>query len=161
MAIEVSVSVDGLDDLVKRIDSLKLETQKKGGRYALRKAAQVLRDQARQNAAQIDDPESAANISKNIVERFSPRRFRQNGDLLFRVGVMGGARPTGGESSLPGGNTTHWRFVEMGTSKARAQPFMRPVLDQSAQKATDTFIQEYNKAIDRAIRRAAKTGNSV
>lgn len=161
MSIEVGVSVTGLPELVAKLDGLKEETQRKGGRFALRKAAQVIRDQAKVNARAIDDPNSPESIADNIVERFSPRRFKRTGDLMFRVGVMGGARPVSGDMALPGGNTTHWRMVELGTSSARAQPFMRPAGEQAAQQATDVFIREYNKAIDRALRKAAKTGSTA
>src|SRR5690606_22168251 len=121
----------------------------------MRKAAQVIRDQARKNAEAINDPATSENIAKNIVERFSPRRYKRTGDLMFRVGVLGGARGfaaasgelQGAGSGNPGGDTFYWRFLEFGTSKHAATPFMRPAADQSAQKATDVFIREYNKAI--------------
>lgn len=159
--IDVGVSVNGLNELVAKLDGLKEETQRKGGRFALRKAAQVIRDQARQNARAIDDPNSPESIADNIVERFSPRRFKRTGDLMFRVGVMGGARPVSGDMALPGGNTTHWRFIELGTSTVEAKPLLRDAGEKGAQKATDVFIQEYNKAIDRALRKAAKTGTTA
>ena len=170
MSIEIGVSVTGLPELVAKLDGLKEETQRKGGRFAMRKAAQVIRDQARKNAEALNDPETPESIAKNIVERFSPRRFKRSGDLLFRIGVLGGARDysaygeiTTGKSATnnPGGDTFYWRFLELGTSKHQAQKPIRNAADQSAQQATDTFIREYNKAIDRALRKAAKTGTTA
>ena len=78
---------------------------------------------------------------------------------MFRVGVQGTARlPRKGEKTedAPGGPTPHWRLLEFGTEKMPAAPFMRPALADSISEVTNTFVTEYEKAIDRAIRRAAK-----
>lgn len=158
---DLQFSLVGLDDLLAKLDSIKYETKYKGGRFALRKAAQVVRDAAKANAQRLDDPETSASIAANIVERWSNRTFRRTGNMMFRVGVMGGAggnRPTEEFEGLPGGDTRHWRHVEFGTARAPAQPFMRPAMDDSIGKATNTFVTEYEKAIGRAIRRAQRRG---
>jgi HK97 gp10 family phage protein len=174
MADGIQFQLTGLDSLLGKLDAISYETKYKGGRSALRKAAQLVRDKARDNAKRVDDPRSAEDISKNIVERWNGRRFKTTGDLAFRVGVLGGARQyantkanvrrgragqeyiTGGDKSNPGGDTYYWRFLEFGTAKMRAQPFMRPALENSLGEASAAFITEYEKAIDRAIKRAAK-----
>ena len=110
-------------------------------------------------ASRIDDPRSAEDIAANIVERWGSRRFKRTGDLMFRVGVMGGAggnKEASAFAGLPGGDTRHWRQLEFGNSNHDANPFMRPAADQAGQQAVDTFIKEYGKAIDRALRRARK-----
>lgn len=150
----------GVDQLLQKLDGLKYDMRLKGGRFALRRAAQVVRDAAKQNAAAIDDPETAANISKNIVERWNNRRFKKNGDLAFRVGILGGAgiRKTAKatENSGPGGDTRHWFYVEFGTEDTPATSFMRRAGEESAQKATDAFVSEYSKSIERALKRGKK-----
>lgn len=182
----VEFEFKGLDELQAKLKALGVDMRTKGGRFALRKAAQVIRDNARKNAAAINDPKTEEEISKNIVERFSSRLFMRTGSLGFRIGVMGGARATDdkakrkterrrgrkGQTSLedlgeiagsgsgnPGGDTFYWRFQEFGSKSNNAQPFMRPAMDQSAAEAVSVFIKEYDKAADRAIRRAKKTGN--
>ncbi len=147
---------------------------RKGGRFALRKAAQVIQRQAIENARRVDDPATAESIEKNIAVRWSGRRFKRTGDLMFRVGVLGGARQyantkqnrrvgrvgntyaTSGDKSNPGGDTWYWRFLEFGTARTRAQPFLRPAAQEAAGKAVDEFVTQYNKAIERALRRAQK-----
>ena len=159
MADTVEFSITGLDSLLGKLEAVSYDLKRKGGRSALRKAAQAIRDAAKQNAARLDDPETAANISANIVERWNGRLFKRTGDLGFRVGVMGGAggSKSGAElSGLPGGDTRHFRYVEFGTEKTVAQPFLRPALEQNIGQATDIFVKEYEKAIDRALKRAAK-----
>ncbi|HCX4157414.1 TPA: HK97 gp10 family phage protein, partial [Escherichia coli] len=92
MADGVEVNLSGLDSLLGKIGAVSDVTKNKAGRFALRKAAEVIRDRARNNASRIDDPLTKEDIQKNIVASFSSKQFRRTGDLAFRVGVMGGAR---------------------------------------------------------------------
>lgn len=181
MADDLQIKMEGVEELLGRFKEVKHDVRYRGGRFALRKAAQVIRDAAKENALRLDDPLTAENISLNIVERWSGRRFRRTGDLMFRVGVLGGARsrtkdahraarrrPAGVKSlselgevegkgrGNPGGDTFYWRFLEFGTQKAPAKPFLRPAMQKNVREATDTFVREYGKSIDRAIRRAKK-----
>lgn len=159
MADPVALNVDGLEPLLARMDNISYDLRKKGGRFAMRKAANLIRDKARENAKQLDDPVSAADIAANIAVRFSPKEFRQSGDLIFRVGVMGGAggrRAAEQFSGLPGLDTRHWRQQEFGNSRHAAQPFMRRALSENVQAATDEFISQYNKSLDRALRKQAR-----
>lgn len=159
------IQYDGLDALNAKLKSVTEDVRKRGGRFALRKAAQLIRDEAKDYASFIDDPGTANRIADNIVVRWNGKIHRRSGDLGFRVGVLGGARDygaygeikTGGNASNnPGGDTFYWRFVEFGTSHAPAHPFMRPALANNIRSATSIFINEYDKAIKRAIKRAAK-----
>ena len=166
MAETVEFSILGLGNLLAKLESIQYETKRKGGRAALRKAAQLVRAAAVDNALRIDDPETAAAIHSNIAVRWNGRRFKKSGELAFRIGVLGGARitkakPKGKDPSGPGGDTRYWAFVEFGTEDAAAQPFMRNALSENISAATDVFVSEYEKAIDRAIKRAAKKGESA
>ncbi len=155
----------GMESLLAKFDSIKQDVKYKGGRAALRKAANLIADKAKQNAQKVDDPETASNISKNVAVRWGGKRFRATGDLNFRVGILGGARQNSRygtrstkerANSNPGGETFHWRFLEFGTEKMAAQPFLRPALANNTSEAISVFAKEYEKAIDRAIKRAAK-----
>lgn len=159
MADGVQFKIEGREAFFAKLDAIAYETKRKGGRSALRKAAMVVVNQAKENAMKLDDPATAANIAANIVARWSTRRFKQTGDLMFRVGIQGGAGGNAKSESfdqLPGKDTRHWRYKEFGTEKMPAQPFFRRALAESISQVTDTFLTEYEKAIDRAIKRAAK-----
>jgi len=153
------VELKGVDALLKKLTGLSFDMKYKGGRFALRKAAQVVVRQVKQNAQRIDDPATVADITKNVAERWNARLFKRTGDLGFRVGILGGAggNKTSEElSGNPGGDTRHWRYKEFGTEKMKAEPFMRPAGEQSAQAATDEFILQYGKSLDRALKKAGK-----
>lgn len=156
MAENFQFTLKGVDELNKKLASISADLRTKGGRFALRKAANIVADQLRVNAAALDDPLTAESIIKNVAVRWSPKYFNATGDLKFRVGIMGGAggNKTSEElSGLPGLDTRHWRHKEYGTEKMPAQPFMRRALPESAGKAGSEFISQYQKSIERALKK--------
>lgn len=170
----IEFKLQGLEEALARMRDLTPQLRAKGARYAGRKGADVIAAAVRARARQIDDPLTAESIEKNITARFSSRRYKQTGDVMFRVGVLGGAKPygdtrenrrkqrvgktykTGGDKANPGGDTWHWRLVEFGTERTRAQPFMRPAMDESVNPATDTFVRELSGWLDRWARKQAR-----
>lgn len=181
MAERVQVTLKGVGELNTKLQRLSKDVQFKGGRSALRSGASEIAAQVRANAAAINDPATAQEIAKNVAVRFSPKTFNQTGLLKMRVGILGGARApanskqalaterrrqrrgtasledlgeiAGKGSANPGGDTFYWRFVEFGTEKTAAKPFMRPALAQSAQRATDAFTAGLDKVLNRAIKK--------
>lgn len=150
------VRMEGVDELVEKLKSVSYDAQRKGGRFALRKAAQVIRKTAQANVRQYDDSETGRSIEKNIAERWNGKLFKSTGDLGFRVGVLKGAvLPKKGESPdlSASGPTPHWRLLEFGTEKMAARPFFRRAGAENAQAATDVFISEFKKALDRALKK--------
>jgi HK97 gp10 family phage protein len=167
MADGVSFELSGVDELNAKLKGLSNDLKYKGGRFALRKAANLVRDAAIAGAASVDDSTTPEDIGKNIVVRWSSRRFKSTGDLAFRVGVLGGARQTskayqdigiykGKGKANPGGDTFYWRFLEFGTEHSQARPFIRRALSENVEKATREFMSQYDKTIDRYLARAAK-----
>lgn len=159
MSDSIDFSLTGLDEVLGKIASVKNDVTLKGGRFALRKAANLVVDAAKGNAANINDPTTGRSIADNIALRFSSRRFKQSGDLMFRVGVLQGAvLPKPGEEADTGGGgpTPHWRLIEFGTENMPANPFMRRALSDNIDAVIGAFVTNYDKALARAIKRAAK-----
>ena len=164
---DVSFQLEGLDALLGKFEAITYDLKRKGGRTALRKAAKVVHDAAYKNALALDDPTTSKSIADNVSIRWSSKRFNRTGDLMFSVGVGGGARyantkenvrkgRVGEEHLNTGGNVFYWRFLEFGTQKMAARPFLRKALADNIEQATNTFVTAYEKAIDSAIKRAAK-----
>ena len=151
----------GLDELRAKLRKLPAELQFRGFRSGMRTAAKVVEAAAKLNAqTQADDPETRRSIVKNTAIRFSPKDFKRRGDIVFRVGVLGGAKKPVGpggwkvdKTGNPGGDTWYWRFLEFGNSRIRARPFMRPALEQNAETVAQVAQTEITRAIDRAVRK--------
>lgn len=160
MADGVDFSILGLEGLLGKLSEVSVDVRRKGGRAALRKAAQVVVQKAKAGAERIDDRATGRSISDNIALRWNGRLFKRTGDLGFRIGVLHGAVLKDGGDLSSNAPTPHWRLIEFGTEKMPATPFMRPALADSISEVTNTFVTEYEKAIDRAIKRAAKKAAS-
>lgn len=160
MSDSIQFNLIGIDSLLGKLEAVTHDVKYKGGRFALRKAAQVIRDQAKRNAERIDDPETGRKIADNIAERWGSKRFRATGDLSYRIGVLTGTirqMERGNPDTGIGGATPHAMLVELGTEKTQAQPYLRKAADQATHEALNTFCTEYEKALDRAIKRANKS----
>jgi HK97 gp10 family phage protein len=152
--MQFDVDVKGLAEIERKLKLLPQRLGQNAMRRALRKGANVIRDAARANARRIDDPETREAIYKNIaVAGGGRRRERAAGGVMMRVGVRGGARPLkkGTDTGLPGGNTTHWRFVELGTSQSRAQPFLTPAGVEKSQAAYNAIATDAIKQVDKEL----------
>lgn len=143
--------IEGLDEAMRKLRALAPELQKRALRAAGTKAMRIVRDAARAGARQLDDPETASNIEKNIVTRYDGKASKLEGGSVTKVGIMGGARVRKGDN-----DTGHWRFLEFGTSKMRAQPFMRQALADNVQPVTEMFANSLSAAIDKVIQKAGR-----
>ena len=163
MADDISFKMIGVEDLIAKLNAVSYDAKRKGGRFALRKAAQYVRDDAKRRAMAFDDPGTGRRIADNIAERWDGRHFKRTGDPAFRVGVRHTAKikEKGNPDQGSGGPTPHWRLLEFGTKRMAAQPFMRPALEGNIGAVTNVFVTEYEKAIDRAIKKAKKTGTKA
>ena len=158
MADNIRFKIEGLASLKGKLAEISDDLKRKSGRAALRKAGNVIVSKAKQNAALIDDPSTGRSIADNIAIRWNGKLFKRTGNLGFRIGVMHGAVLQKHPDKGVNAPTPHWRLLEFGTEKMKAEPFMRPAAESSVQEVVNTFVSEYDKGIDRAIRRAQKKG---
>lgn len=152
--MQVTTSITGADEIVRKLKLLPERVGRNAMRRALRKGANVIRDQARVNAKALDDNLTREAIWKNIVTQgMGRKREKQAGGVGMRVGVLGGARQKGGSSGNPGGDTWYWRLLEYGTSKIAARPFMRQAMVSTAEKALSTTISAMGTEMDKELRK--------
>jgi len=147
------------DELVRSLSKLTGKLQEKAVKSAARKGANVIKKAAQNNAKSFDDPATAARVWKEITVRAGRKRDnRRVGGVVMRIGVKGGAKRyvdnkenrrkqrVGGSYEGPGA-VYYWRFLGFGTSKMRAQPFMRPAMSQHWHEAMDVTAQSMAVAI--------------
>ena len=85
MADGVEYTLTGVDELMGKLESISDDMKRKGGRAALRKAANVIANRAKANAQRLDDPETGRSIADNIAVRWNGREFKRNGNLAFAL----------------------------------------------------------------------------
>ena len=142
--------IRGMKELKEKLKRVSDDMINKGGRSALRSAANVIRKEARLRAERLGDPSTPERIADNIVVRWDRKTFRKTGNPAFRIGVQGGAKGNAKRQGK-GGDTFYWRFLEFGTKNMPARPFMRPALDAKQQEAVQRFVEVYKKQLDKSL----------
>lgn len=134
MADWITYKLTGADALSAKFKTLSQEMQRQVVVPAGKDAMQIVLQDAISRAQRIDNPDTVPDISKNIALIEDVKYFEETGDTKISVGVKKSRR--GGL----GGNTFYWWFVELGTSRSRAQPFMRNALGQNQQAVFAEFL---------------------
>lgn len=134
MADWITYKLTGADKLSATFKTLSQEMQRQVVVPAGKDAMQIVLQDAISRAQRIDNPDTVPDISKNIALIEDVKYFEETGDTKISVGVKKGRR------ARLGGNTFYWWWVELGTSKNRAQPFMRNALGQNQQAVFAEFL---------------------
>jgi HK97 gp10 family phage protein len=160
---KTTVQIEGLADLKRRLEALPKEVGAKGGgpaRAALFRGAKVIRDQAIANA-----PRETGFLISQIAALRSRNPRIYGATEMYSVGVkLGKARRYANTKRNRGkqrvgktynveGNAFYWRFIEFGTEKRGATPFLRPAFESRKEDALDTIVRELGAGIDRAVRK--------
>lgn len=158
MAESTKVTIEGLDPILAKLATMKEDMQDKALKSAVRGGASLIARNARKNA-----PELTGALKKNIRVQYAKKTSERTGDVMYRVGVRGGARSvktytfktrfsSKGRTKTTGSDTFYWRFLEFGTAKMRAKPFLRKAMEESSTKILGDFTSRLSKAIDRYAR---------
>lgn len=149
--MSVEFNIEGLDEVQEKLKRLaNPRLMKNAARRSMRKAMAIVRDAARSGAKNIDDPQTAEKIWKNIA--IAAGKTRNPNEVIMRVGVRGGASFSNpNPPNTSGGDTRHWRWVELGSVHNPPTPFMRPALQNNIQAVTNSFAENFNKEIDKEL----------
>jgi HK97 gp10 family phage protein len=142
----------GLAELRRTLLGLSAEIASKNGgpvRSALAKGAKRVRDVSRGIAAQNS---KTGRLSSAIV---SQRDKNPAAEGLTESYIV---RVKNGNSRKDERGAFYWRFIEFGTVKQAAQPFLRPAFELGKQGFVDEFTNDLTKAIASAVRRGARRG---
>jgi HK97 gp10 family phage protein len=152
--------IEGLEDALRKMDEMTKNVAKKHIKKALRAASKPILKSAKENAKRIDDPKTSEDISKNIVVRAG--KTGDKNSIKLRVGVKDGGqfwrknkkvqrkgkpRQDNPNYTFLENDTRHFWLVEFGTAKTKAQPFLRPALEDNVQTATEAFADQIKKDI--------------
>jgi HK97 gp10 family phage protein len=137
------LDVRGDREILRRLRKFPPKFRQKAVRRAARVAMKIVLDDARATARAFDDPETPPMIWKLIV--IKQKRTREAA-VRMRVGIAGGAKAQRAKD-FP----WYWRLLEFGTERMRAQPFLRPALENNAQAVGERFASELNTEIDKQL----------
>jgi len=148
----VVVRLQGVDDLLQALSLISAQLRKKVLLSALRKAAGVIRTEARSRAPVLQKPNpyrTKGLVKKRITVRIS-KISRRAGD----VGVFVGVKPAklfeqGAKSRV---DPYYWWWNEYGTVKQGAKPFLTPA-SQKLPEALAVFEAAVIPAIEKFNRR--------
>lgn len=145
--IDTKLDFTGLLDISSDLDALSKSQSRKVLRDSTRSAATVIKEEAVKRA-----PMRTGKLAKNIVVLTQRSR---NGDISSGVHIRGRNPRTGNSDNKlktkDSRNAFYWRFVELGTSKMAAVPFIRPAYDARQEEAVKVAFDRANRAIDEAL----------
>ena len=156
MADVLSVRLDGVEDLKAALIDASRQIRTRAVRNALREAGKVIQTAARAAAPVLKVPTSRRNVGtvkKNILVRAS-KFARQAGDegVYINVrGIRGKARvkKLGRGGARNPNDPYYWQFLEFGTRKMAARPFLRPAATSKGPEAIRKFMDSVVPQIEK------------
>lgn len=136
-------NVQGFKELAAALKQLPKNVARKHLRGATAKGATVIRKKARELA-----PVDTGEMRKDILVK----RERSEGDHVAKYSVF---VRSGKKSRLAGAkrdmhkDSFYWKFLEFGTAKMAARPFMRPAYEAEKEAAVDAIGAELDKRIQK------------
>jgi HK97 gp10 family phage protein len=153
----ITFKIEGLSELDRRLREFGPKIARNGLRAANYAGAAVMRDAVRETAP-VRTGELRANI--RIFKRATP-----NNVVKHAVGARGKRlkyadtaenrrkRRVGKRYTVDTRNSMVARFLEFGTSKMAARPFMRPAFERSVRPAIEAVRARLEKAVELAAKR--------
>lgn len=151
-----NVKVEGLSQIHKALSELGRKVSNKIAVKAMREGGKIVREQARQNAPVLSQstPYRRAGTLKKAIK--SSTKVLKNGKIgtVIRVKELTTKQietfkvRSGKKGALNPKDPYYWRFLEFGTSKMPAKPFLRPAFEQSKEKAATEIITTLKRGIE-------------
>ena len=158
----IETDITGLKELQEALKQLPREIQQRPLRSALAAGAKVILDEAKRLA-----PQGETGNLRKALYRYRSRSRSGIGQETYLVGVRKGKkdyvdsaknRRLGrvGKKYTVEGEAFYWRFIEFGTSKKGARPFLRPAFESKKMEAIDVFKKRMAIAIEKTAQKMKK-----
>ena len=165
--IDLSVEVEGLDDLTKQLQQLESLAKQKTLTYkAMFFATKPMLDEVKRLAPKAEKAYFRyyrKNGKSRVLQtpgklKKSIKRRRVKLDSSIGVAVYSGPIKHGEAKKY---NVFYWRFLEYGTPKMRAFPFIRPAFDHKKEESLERFKQRYRDYFNDVVQRRTVGGSNA
>lgn len=128
-----SIRIEGLTELRRKLLTLPAKLRDRELRAATGAAAKVVRDEARARA-----PVDTGLTRDNII---AARRRAERYDEEYAVTVRHKGK----------GRPFYWKFIEFGTVKLAARPFLRPAFESATYRAINAFRLRLARRLNKLV----------
>ena len=161
MAEFESVQVQGLDQLAKALRELPQRVARNGMRAAVYAGAKVIRDEAKLQAP-VATGDLGANqpppgtLKRSVIMKQIPELSGAQKQTFFVTVRHGKKYRKQGKKGNLSQDAWYWRFVEFGTVKMSARPFLRPAFDMKKHEAVTAIKTRLAQRIEQAAQELKK-----
>jgi HK97 gp10 family phage protein len=153
MAKRETVKVEGLAQLAKALRELPDNVAKNGLRVSVYAGAKVIRDEARLRAPKATESlgqnqPPPGTLKRSIIMKHIPELSNLTRQTFFVTVRHGKKFRKQGKSGNLSQDAWYWRFVEFGTRKMRARPFLRPALEAKRREAVEAMKERLAERVE-------------
>lgn len=146
------MSLTGFRELAKALRELGPRVAKNTLRRSVSAGATVIKIDARERA-----PKDSGEMAKDILVK-RERGTKSEMSAKYSVFVLSGKKSRlKGKRRNVDRDSFYWRFVEFGTSKMAAKPFLRPAFESRKEEAVKVIGEKLDEGIQKAARELAGT----
>ena len=161
MAKFESVQVQGLDQLAKALRELPQRVARNGLRAAVYAGAKVIRDEAKLQAPVATgdlgaDQPPRGTLKRSVIMKQIPELSGARKQTFFVTVRHGKKYRKQGKKGNLSQDAWYWRFVEFGTIKMSARPFLRPAFDMKKHEAVTAIKTRLAQRIEQAAQELKK-----
>ena len=161
MAKFESVQVQGLDQLAKALRELPQRVARNGLRAAVYAGAKVIRDEAKLQAPAATgdlgpNQPPPGTLKRSVIMKQIPELSGAQKQTFFVTVRHGKKYRKQGKKGNLSQDAWYWRFVEFGTVKMSARPFLRPAFDMEKHEAVTAIKTRLAQRIEQAAQELKK-----
>ena len=145
MASVVTIKIEGLQQLGERMRKLSSDVALKTSRAATNAAAQVIKKKAKANITASPSVRTGRLRDAVIVKKVPKSQEQYTSEHLVTVRGRGKKGTKAATNSAP-----YAHFLEWGTIKMPAEPFLRPAMDSGKDEALKAMADKLRQRIEKA-----------
>ena len=154
------MQVKGAAELVKLLNQLPARVAKNGLRNAVYAGARVVRDEAKSRAPKaaevMPNQPPPGTLRRSVIMKHIPELSSLTRQTFFVTVRHGKKYRFQGKKKNLSQDAWYWRFIEFGTIKMAARPFLRPALEVKRQEAVDAITTRLASRIEAEAKKLAK-----